>query len=70
MFGGPLRNKSEKYGLVVDLCGNSCHRLGPYSVHKNKETELDLKRWAQKKCMEEQGWSKKDWHRVFGKNYL
>ena len=29
IFGGPNRGKSEKYGLVVLLCGEECHRNGP-----------------------------------------
>lgn len=70
VFGGPLRAKSERYGLVVPLCGNRCHRLGKYAVHQNRETARALKAWAQKKCMAEQGWSIEDWHREFGKSYI
>jgi len=70
VFPGSLRKKSEKYGLVVLLCGKRCHRLGKKSAHKCEETALMLKRWAQRKAMEENGWTMADWHREFGKNYL
>ena len=70
VFPGMLRKKSERYGLVVDLCGNRCHRLGKYAVHKNRETARALKAAAQKACMEENGWSLEDWHIVFGKSYI
>ncbi len=70
VFGGPLRDKSEQYGLTVWLCGNHCHRLGRYSVHKNAETARALKREMQQRCMKEQGWTMEDWHREFGKSYL
>ena len=35
IFGGARRPLSEKYGLVVYLCGERCHRTGEYSCHKN-----------------------------------
>lgn len=70
VFPGSLRDKSEKYGLVVLLCGSRCHRNGKKSAHKSKATQLLLKQWAQRKAMEENGWSMEDWHREFGKNYL
>lgn len=28
IFGGANRKKSEKYGLKVGLCGDTCHRNG------------------------------------------
>lgn len=68
--GTALRKKSEKYGLVVYLCGKRCHRDGKKSAHRCRETQLRLKQWAQRKAMEEQGWSTEDWCREFGKNYL
>lgn len=30
VYPGPFRDKSEKYGLKVGLCGESCHRNGRY----------------------------------------
>ena len=70
VFPGSLRKKSEKYGLVVPLCGSRCHRNGKNSAHKSQETQLRLKQWAQRKAMEENGWSIDDWRKEFGKNYL
>ena len=70
IYQGALRNKSEKYGLVVYLCGNSCHRNGKYAVHRCRETRDMLMQWGQKKAMEEQGWSVEQFREVFGKNFL
>lgn len=69
IFGGANRKKSEKYGLVVYLCHN-CHNEPPYGVHHNRDEMLRLKQYGQKKAMLEQGWSKEDFIREFGKNYL
>lgn len=70
IFGGPRRKLSEKYGLTVWLCGERCHRTGPYSAHQNDEIADYLHRYGQTKAMQEQGWSKEDFVKVFGKNYL
>lgn len=70
IFGGPYRKKSEKYGLTVDLCHDTCHIFGPNSAHHNLETMLRIKRYGQKKAMKENGWSTEDFIREFGKNYL
>ena len=32
VYPGPFRDKSEKYGLKVGLCGESCHRNGRYAA--------------------------------------
>ena len=70
IFGAAYRKKSEKYGLVVDLCHHRCHIFGGYSVHKNAKTMLRLKRYGQLKAMREQGWTEDDFRREFGKSYL
>lgn len=70
IFGGPNRDKSEKYGLVVDLCHNRCHIFGPEAAHRSQETRLLLRQYGQRKAMEEQGWTTEDFIREFGKNYL
>ena len=70
IFGGSNRKKSEKYGLMVDLCHDSCHIFGRYSAHQNKDTMLRLHQYGQRKAMEEQNWTVDDFVRVFGKNYL
>jgi hypothetical protein len=36
----------------------------------NRDVDLKLKQYGQQKAMEEQGWSKEDFIRIFGKNYL
>lgn len=69
IFGGSRRKKSEKYGLVVDLC-HACHNEPPRGAHHNKDTALYLHQWGQRKAMLEQGWSTYDFIREFGKNYL
>lgn len=69
-FPGALRDKSEEYGLTVDLCALECHREGKKAVHKCKESRLKVQKYCQKKAMREQGWSVEDFIREFGKNYL
>lgn len=70
IFGGANRKKSEKYGLVVYLCGNRCHRNGRSAVHKNGDQMRRLRRYGQLKAMEEQGWTEENFRREFGKSYL
>lgn len=70
IFGGSNRKKSEQYGLVVDLCHNSCHIFGKGAVHKNAVIMQQLHEYGQKKAMEEQGWTVDEFRQVFGKNYL
>lgn len=70
IFGGANRSKSEKYGLVVDLCHNRCHIFGKMAVHQNKKIMRQLKRYGQLKAMKEHGWSTEDFIREFGKNYI
>lgn len=70
IFGGAYRKKSEKYGLVVYLCGDLCHRNGRLSVHRNENQMRLLHRYGQLKAMREQGWTEDDFRREFGKSYL
>lgn len=70
VFSGPLRKKSEKYGLTVYLCHDSCHIFGPNSAHQSGETALYLHQQAQRAAMERYGWTADDFRREFGKNYL
>lgn len=69
VFPGPFRQKSEKYGLVVDLC-HWCHNEPPDGVHHNRANALILKQRAQRMVMREYGWNTEDFIREFGKNYL
>lgn len=70
IFGGSNRKKSEKYGLVVDLCHSKCHIFGPKAAHQSGETARKLHEYGQKKAMDEQGWTTEDFIREFGRNYL
>jgi len=70
IFSGPNRKLSEKYGLTVLLCGESCHRLGPKAAHRNKNTAQKLHEYGQKKYMSEQSATVEQFISVFGRNYL
>ena len=70
IFGGSNRKKSERYGLVVDLCHNSCHIFGRNAAHQNPVTMQELHEYGQRKAMAEQGWTVEDFRRVFGKSYI
>lgn len=70
IFGGSRRPLSEKYGLVVYLCGSRCHRNGEYAVHRNAETMALLHRYGQRKAMSENNWAEREFIKNFGRNYL
>ena len=70
IFGSSNRKKSEKYGLVVYLCHDSCHIFGEKAVHNNAEIMQVLHEYGQRKAMRENGWTVDDFRRVFGKNYI
>lgn len=70
IFGGPLRKKSERFGLVVYLCHNRCHIFGLNAAHQNRNTMQMLHEYGQKKAMKENCWTTADFIREFGKNYL
>lgn len=69
VFGGALRSKSERYGLVVRLC-HFCHNEPPQGVHQNRALRLRLQAYAQKKAMELYGFSAEEFRQEFYKNYL
>lgn len=70
VFPGALRKKSEKYGLKVGLCGDSCHRNGRTSAHQCRETADALKQFWQIRYMVQHKASVSDFRAEFGKNYL
>ena len=70
IFGGAYRNKSEKYGLTVDLCHCDCHLFGKEAAHNCRETMDELHRYGQKLAMQRYGWTKEEFMLEFGKNYL
>lgn len=69
IFFGPDRKNSDKYGLVVWLCGETCHRNGPYAVHRNKDVNLKIKQIGQKAFEEKYG-DRDEFRRIFRKSYL
>ena len=69
IFGGAYRKKSERYGLVVDLC-HYCHNEPPFGVHHSKDVMREMKQYGQKKAMLEQGWSVEEFIKEFGKSYI
>ena len=70
VFGGALRDKSEKYGLKVYLHHLTCHENGKNAVHQSGEVADKLKAYAQRKAMEHYGWSLDEWMQRFYVNYL
>lgn len=66
IFGGANRQKSKEYGLWVMLCHNSCHLNG---VHAFPDKYRYLKVKAQRMAMNQYGWTKEDFIRIFGRNY-
>ena len=70
IFGAANRRKSEKLGLVVDLCHGSCHISGKRAAHRCRETAQALHEYGQRLAMERMGWSTADFAREFGRNYL
>lgn len=68
-FGRGKRAKSEKLGLKVWLCGDTCHRNGKRAVHRNRETDLLIKRHGQEAYEETYG-TRADFIREFGRSYL
>ncbi len=70
IFGGANRKKSEKYGLTAWLCHGSCHIFGERAAHRCAETRGALQEYGQRLAMERQGWTREEFARQFGKNYL
>lgn len=69
IFGCGRRRLSEKYGLKVYLHGETCHRNGKQSPHKNKLVRRAMEAAAQRAFEAECG-SRKEFIEIFGKNYL
>ena len=69
VFFGPYRDKSKRLGLWANLCP-WCHQNGVTAVHTNREADLRLKKWAQKKAMEYYGWPEAQFVQEFGRSYL
>ena len=67
LYGVSNRKWSEKYKLVVPLCGEH-HRGSDISPHFNREFDLRLKKYAQERFQEE--YPDLNFREIFGKNYL
>ena len=65
VFHGANRAKSKSYGLWVNLC-MECHN----NVHHYPTLDKGLKREAQRHAMLVYKWTKDDFRRRFGKNYI
>ena len=65
IFGAAMRKKSDRLGLVVDLC-QECHR----KVHSDRNLMLFLHEHGQRKAMRENKWTIEDFRREFHKSYL
>ena len=72
IFGGckSIRDKADKYGLVVHIHNNKCHIYGENAVHRNARVNRALQAEAQKAALEKYGWSVEDFRREFYKNYI
>lgn len=67
IFGGANRKNSDKYGLTVWLC-HWCHNEPPNGAHHNIDTDILLKKQAQKAFEIKHGHD--EFMCIFGKNYL
>lgn len=67
MHGTANRRLAEHYGLKVYLCPYH-HRSGPQAAHRCSQTDILLKRAAQRAF--ERKYSRKKWMEVFGRNYM
>lgn len=67
IFGGPNRNNSEEYGLVVWLCMDH-HTMSPLAVHNCPETAMVMHQIGQRAF--EETHSRQQFIDVFGKSYL
>ena len=68
-YGLANRKQSEKYGCTVYLCAIH-HNLSNAGVHFNKELDNELKMKCEEWCLKEYGWTKEDFIKRFGRNYL
>lgn len=66
-FGTANRRLSEEYGLKAWLCIYH-HTEGIGAVHKNRDSDMILKKIAQKKF--EETHTREEFIQIFGKSYL
>ena len=70
VFPSSFRDKSEEYGFVISLCGDTCHRNGMKAAHTCRETADRLKRFCQIWYMQNNNATVDDFRREFDKNRL
>ncbi len=64
LIGGAYRSKADKLGLYVPLCPK-CHER----VHTNGKMMRQMRRYAELHMLKS-GWTREQWRREFGKDYL
>ena len=69
VFNGYNKKHSERYGFLVKLCGERCHRNGREAVHRNIHVNNYVRRNAQK-IYEDRYGTREDFIREFGRSYL
>lgn len=67
VYFGKNRNISIQNGFCVGLC-NKHHNMSDYSVHFNKDMNLELKRLYQEEF--EKNHSREEFIKIIGKSYL
>ena len=67
IYGNSNRQKSKRLGLWVVLCHQDCHLNG---VHAQKKIADAMKQAGQVAAMKTYHWSKEDFIREIGRNYL
>ncbi len=68
-YGTANRVLAEKHGLWVGLCFEH-HTGSKYGVHFNHPFDVMLKKYAQERWEAENGGSREDFIKIFGKSYL
>ena len=66
-FGRANRKNSENYGCWCWLCANH-HNFSNFSVHMNRDLDVDIKKLCQKRF--EEKYDHEKFMEVFGKNWL
>lgn len=69
VFGASNRTKSKRLGLWVALCRDGCH-LGKWGVHYNADAMEQLHLEGQIAAMTAYGWTKEEFIKRIGKNYI
>ena len=67
VYFGSHRKTSERFGLKVYLCHDSCHLNG---VHKDAKLNRALQAKVQRIAMKFYKWDMDTWRAIFGRNYL